>query len=243
MIRISKIYLVDGEEVNVSAEGGSAKEALAIIEQEAETLGPAPRAKAPGPAGTRARRTKAEMDAAKAAQESGAIPPRAEPAHPVGPEPTRVFGTPAQQIPVGPERAGPEPTRVFTNTGRNFAELPASGLGSTVSFAPGAPAPQDAKSVAFEGGPPPAVVEAPSPPPPPDSEEDTLREQINAVMKETIDLHPAWRDAVIAAMHRAAEKHGGDIFRMAAEPLRDVLKGVEEYQRKVREALAGGQRR
>lgn len=235
-IRISKIYVVDGEEVNVSVEGGSAKEALATIEQEAETLGPAPRARAVGPAGTRTRRTKAEMDAAKAAQENGAIPPRAEPAHPVGPEPTRVFGTPAQQVPVGPERVQLPVQGHTINSGQGYSS-------PTASFAPGAPAPQDAKSVAFEGGPPPAVVEAPSPPPPPDSEEDTLREQINAVMKTTIDLHPAWRDAVIAAMHRAAEKHGGDIFRMAAEPLRDVLKGVEEYQRKVREALAGGQRR
>lgn len=225
-IRISKIYVVDGEEVNVSAEGGSAKEAFAIIEQEAETLGPAPRAKAAGPAGTRTRRTKAELDAARVA--AGGVPVGPEPAHPVGPEPTRVFALTGGAV---------------TQSDPRLLTGGAAAQSGPASFAPGAPAPQDAKSVAFEGGPPPAVVEAPSPPPPPDSEEDTLREQINAVMKTTIDQHPAWRDAVIAAMHRAAEKHGGDIFRMAAEPLRDVLKGVEEYERKVRQALAGGQRR
>ena len=216
MIRISKIFVVDGEEINVSAEGGSAKEALAIVEQEAETLGPAPRAGNGGIAKTRARRTKAELEAARAAQEAAVTA-----SHNPTTEPTRVF----------------QPT-----TEPAFhSGIPTTGIPSgPASFAPGAPAPQEAKSVAFEGGPP---VDAPSPPPPPDSEEDTLREKINAVMKETIDLHPAWRDAVIAAMHRAAEKHGGDIFRMAAEPLRDVLKGVEEYQRKVREALASGQRR
>ena len=226
-IRISKIYVVDGEEVNVSAEGGSAKEALAIVEQEAEALGPAPRAKAAGPAGTRVRRTKAELEAAKAAQESEAL--RAD-----------------SQAEVQAAKALPEPARVFTTGGRSFGPDPTAKWPEPTgpaSFASGAPVPQEPKSVAFEGGPPPAVVEAPSPPPPPDSEEDTLRERINAVMNDTIDLHPAWRDAVIAAMHRAAEKHGGDIFRMAADALRDVLRGVEEYQRKVREALAGGQRR
>ena len=224
-IRISKIFVVDGEEINVSAEGGSAKEALAIIEQEAETLGPAPRGAGNGGlAKTRTRRTKAELEAAKAAQEAAPVSTASH--NPtVGPEPARVFAAPTQQLPVQ--------GHTIINPGQGYTS-------PTASFAPGAPAPQEAKSVAFEGGPP---VDAPSPPPPPDSEEDTLREKINAVMKETIDLHPAWRDAVIAAMHRAAEKHGGDIFRMAAEPLRDVLKGVEEYQRKVREALAGGQRR
>lgn len=228
MIRVAKVFVVDGVEINVSAEGGSAREALAIVEGEAESLGAAPRGN--GAPATRTRRTKAELEAAKSAASAPAPAAASLPGPAAGPEPARVFGGPAQQVPVGSENASfPPGTQTV---------LPPNQTTGPASFAPGPAAPQESKSVAFDGPPPPTADAPPSPPPPPDSEEDTLRERINEVMKNTIDLQPAWRDAVTASMHRAAEKHGGDIFRMSAEGLRDVLKGVEDYQKRVREALS-----
>jgi hypothetical protein len=72
MIRVEKHIVVDGQTLKLSAEGGSAKEALAIIEREADDLGAAPSgpngvAPAAVASGKRARRTKAEMEAARAA--------------------------------------------------------------------------------------------------------------------------------------------------------------------------------
>lgn len=234
MIRVSKLIVVDGEELNVSAEGGSAKEALAMVDHEAEALGAAPRAAALAKNGaTRTRRTKAELEAARAAQETPA------PAAP-GPEPARVFAAPVSVVgasyPANSPGQGyapgpspitlPEPGAVFTPSQ------------SGASFAPGPAAPQAEKSVAFDG-PPPPTFDAPSPPPPPPSEEDALRERISAAVNATIELKPAWREAVTAALNTHAGRHGGDVYRMNAAQLGDVLRGVEEYRGKVSDAVRG----
>lgn len=255
-VRVAKVVVVDGVDVNISAEGGSAAEALAIVEREAEDIGAAPDAGATNGAakGSRKRRTRAEMDAARAgaAQQAPNEPPysidmgdkQKAPDRPV--QQQTLPGLPGPAIPAG------EPQRVFQDHGGSQFQPPktegppftppgtASVLPGNAAFAEGPSIPQGGKSVTFEGPPPPAFDGPPSPPPPPQrSEDEDLREKINAKMLETIALQPAWRDHVIQAMHHHADPHGGDIFKMHTDQLRQVLAGVEDYDRKVRDHLAG----
>ena len=167
---LSKIVVVDGVEISVSAEGGSAKEALSIIDAAAEELGAAPApAEGAGKGEGRKRRTKAEMDAARAALAPAAAPgvsPLSGPA-----EPARVFAPPAQTRPE---------TRTEDVVWGEAPALPQEAR--TVGFEPPPAAP------AFE--PPPPVFDAP--PPPVKTMEETLREQIDSEMRATIALQPAW---------------------------------------------------
>src|SRR5579871_2818812 len=73
MIKVSKSFVVDGVDIYIQAEGGSAKEALAIVEAAGEELGAAPPDDTAKGA-KRPRRTKAEMDAAKAAAAANGAP-------------------------------------------------------------------------------------------------------------------------------------------------------------------------
>jgi len=216
---LSKIVVVDGVEISVSAEGGSAKEALSIIDAAAEELGAAPAppegaAKGEG----RKRRTKAEMDAARAALggPANASSTQQNPPLPGPAEPARVFAPPAQ--------ARPE-----TRTGD-------AGWS-------GAPAlPQEVRSVGFE--PPPAgapAFEAPPPSfeaPPVKTIEQTLCEKIDAELKATIALKPEWSEHVHRAFEAAKLPFGVVIANMSAANLQTVLDGVLTYQHKVKEAIA-----
>ena len=214
---LSKIVVVDGVEISVSAEGGSAKEALSIIDAAAEELGAAPAppegaAKGEG----RRRRTKAEMDAARAALAAAGGVERPDPRLPDPAEPARVFAPPAQ--------ARPE-----TRTGD-------AGWS-------GAPAlPQEARSVGFE--PPPAgapAFEAPPPSfeaPPVKTIEQDLCEEIDAELKATIALKPEWSEHVYRAFEAAKLPFGVVIANMSAANLQTVLDGVLTYQHKVKEAIA-----
>src|SRR5208283_5006762 len=99
-------------------------------------------------------------------------------------------------------------------------------------FSAAPPLPQGERSV---------TIDAPSfEAPPPDlapSPEELLREEINAVLKDTIALKPEWKDAVLSAFHRAASPFGGDIFAMGLEGLKSTLTGVKGYQARVQEAV------
>jgi hypothetical protein len=93
--------------------------------------------------------------------------------------------------------------------------------------------------VGFDGPPPflhtdgpPLVVPAP---PPLMSEEDALRAQVDAVVERTIALQPSWADSVRQAWAKACD--GEQMGVMRADRIRQVLHGVEDYERRVQEAL------
>jgi len=225
---LSKIVVVDGVEISVSAEGGSAKEALSIIDAAAEELGAAPAppegaAKGEG----RRRRTKAEMDAARAALASAAGTPVTG-THPLpGPaEPARVFAPP-----------------VHKDEGRIVDGAKGYTTATEDVVWSGAPAlPQEVRSVGFE--PPPAgapAFEAPPPSfeaPPVKTIEQTLCEKIDAELKATIALKPEWSEHVHRAFEAAKLPFGVVIASMSAANLQTVLDGVLTYQHKVKEAIA-----
>jgi hypothetical protein len=260
-VRVGGIWIVDGAEIQILTEGGSAKEAYeALLHEAGELGGVLPGGEAQNgdkPKATRNRRTKAEIDAARAAAvDSGnaALPRQPTPdlpgpaAPPQQPAPMSAFGpgggagpvaapfaAPAQNIPVGPES-------VVLAPGQTRPGDWAPPEGPPVGFTDAPRAPQDGKSVGFGGPPPPFLhtdgppLVAPLPPAPPArSEEDVLRDQVDAVLERTIALQPAWADNVRQAW---AKSCGGEQMGvMRADRLREVLRGVEDYERRVKEAL------
>lgn len=237
MIRVAKIVVVDGAEVQVSAEHESPQTALLAVNAAASALGAAPEAPSSGKKPPN-RRSKAEMDAARAAAAAPAIDRQdggSPPALGAPPADGRVVGTdyaepPASSVLPGP-LPPPEPLRAFAPPADQVATHAAPAM-----WGPEPPVPQVGKQVAFDG-PPPPLPDASPPPPPAMTVEEGLREQIDQTMKRTIDLKPEWRQSVIDAMHHAAGPLGGDIFKMAEAPLRDVLRAVETYEQRVRTTL------
>lgn len=219
-VRVRKVVVVDGAEISIEAEGGSAKEALAAVEHEAEELGAAPSNGAV--AGSRKRRTKAELEAAKTAADS--------PAPYSGPPDQPAMALPPLPQGGGAPFAGPTinhpPGQVVTEGGE------------AVRFSSDPPAPpSEGKSVAFAG--PPPSVGASLPPPPafqPPSEEQDLRAKIDAAVERTIALRPEWRDAVLGNLANAVRPHGGSLSTMSSDVLRAVLRDVEAYEARVVEA-------
>lgn len=211
MIRVAREAVVDGVTYQVSAESDHVESAFHLVGAACDRLGAAPSGKASGATGGVKRRTKAEMEAAKAA---AASPSQGAPllGIPPGVEPMRVFDSPAAFQP-----------------------------SQQVVWDDAPPVPQDGKTVAFDG-PPPPLPEALAPPPvasPPVKSETTLLcEEIDKTMSGTIALNPAWRDYVVQAYHKATSPHGGDIFAMGAAQLREVLRGVQDYDVRVRATLA-----
>ena len=214
MIRIAKEAVVDGVTYQISAEGGSAKEALSIVDAAAEELGAAPAGAAPRAPGARGRRSKAEMEAARAAAAG------------VTPIEQHIEATPASPPLPGPMPPA-APAHVFgPPSGSEFATQP------TVVWADAPVVPQVGKTVGFDGPPPP-----PPEAPPPKSVEETLREEIDATMARTIAMKPEWREAVVRAMHTAAAAHGGDIFHMGEVGLRHVVTATLAYEHRVKAAI------
>lgn len=210
---LSKIVVVDGVEISVSAEGGSAKEALSIIDAAAEELGAAPApAEGAGKGEGRKRRTKVEMDAARAALAPAAAPGGA--ALPGPAEPARVFAPPAS---LRPE------TRTEDVV---WSDAPAL--------------PQEARSVGFE--PPPAGAPAFEPPPPSfeapvPSLEDNYRRLIADAVTATIALEPAWEKTVRDSLAAAVATHGGNLATMTGDNLALVHGKVTAYHKRVEDAV------
>lgn len=246
-VRVAGIYLVDGDEIQILVEGGSAKEAYEALLHEVEEIGGVPAGGEPPAAGAapkkRNRRTKAEMEAARvAATTENAAPPRQPtpelpgPAAPAQPAPISAFApqpfaAPAQQVPVGPELVALPP-------GMSRPGDWAPPAGPPAAFTDDPRVPQDGKTVGFDGPPPPAFNAPPAPPPalPPRSEEDDLRAQIDVVLERTITLQPAWADHVRQQWARAC--NGEQMGVMRADRLRQVLTAVSDYEGRVKEALA-----
>jgi hypothetical protein len=243
MIRIAKVVVIDGAEYQISSEAIDAQTALAAVLAAANTLGAAPDAAAAAQAGgKRPRRTKAEMDAARAAAAGGAtatlpVPPGQVTSVDVTKGGAPAYSSPPTTLP-GPMPPPAEPLRAF-GPPADPATSPPPDAPAVWSDAP--PLPQDSKTVAFDGPPPPLPGEPPAPmppePPPVKTLEETLREQIDTCLKRTIDLQPAWEKSVIENYHKAAAQHGGDIFAMGEAGLRAVIQGVEAYEARVRQAV------
>lgn len=266
-VRVGGIFTVDGSEIQILCEGGSAKEAYAALLGYAEELGgvvaPPEGAANGADKKQRNRRTKAEMDAARTAAVDGgsATPPRQPtpdlpgPAAPAAPmsafsvPPAAPGVTPQNTLPPGtasvlpPNDAAHQPPTnphdvLPPGTARQGDWAPPAG--PPVGFTDDPRAPQDGKAVGFDGPPPflhtdgpPLVVPAP---PPLMSEADLLRDQINAAVERTVALQPAWENSVRQALDKALE--GRQFALMHSDDLRRVLGAVEDYERRVKEALA-----
>jgi hypothetical protein len=241
MIRVARDAVIDGVTYQIAVEVSKPTDALSALESILEELGAAP---GPAPAAAngarRPRRSKEEMAAARAAI-SGAPAQTVDPAVP--PVVTSVSlpatgatsdGSPAYSstpsVLPGPMPPA-EPLRAF---GPPADQVPAATGDVTWSDAP--PVPQDGKTVAFDGPAPPLPDVAPVAPPPPKTVEETLREQIDASLKATIDLNPPWHDGIMQAYHKIIGPQGGDIFQMNEAQLRLSLQGVESYKERVRVA-------
>lgn len=270
-VRVGGIFTVDGSEIQILCEGGSAKEAYAALLGYAEELGgvvaPPENAANGADKKQRNRRTKAEMDAARTAAVDGgsAAPPRQPtpdlpgPAAPAAPmsafstaPPTVVTGGPGATVsapftpvgepyPMGSLPPGPYPTDPIPGV-PSIGVRPgdwAPPAGPPVGFTDDPRAPQDGKAVGFDGPPPLADVSFGAPPPAPPplmSEADLLRDQINAAVERTVALQPAWENSVRQALDKALE--GRQFALMHSDDLRRVLGAVEDYERRVKEALA-----
>lgn len=179
-IRVQQMMIYDGDLIEISAEGGSAKEALAIVREEGENLGCAPYqriengklvigtkplvaagADAP-PSAPRTRRTKAQIEAdEKAAAEAKAAQPITPPAPLAG-----AFDPPAPPLPNAPT--------VTMTSAPPLAEAPAS-VAISAAHAPSAP---------------------PAPPPPP-SPEQQARGDAKAVVDALLASVPdTWHTSV-----------------------------------------------
>ena len=173
MIAISKIVKVDGEDVNITCEGVSAREALELCDAAAEELGAAPPSEAPAGSKKRGRRTKAEMDAARAAAASAGAP--------AGPDPTLPGIMPAPAQVFAPPMTGAQAEAVL----------------STAQFTDAPPLPQGPKTVEF--APPPFEV----PGPPPIDPRDELADRIIATINATTGLAPEWSSYIDANYAKA----------------------------------------
>jgi hypothetical protein len=187
-VRVGGIFVVDGAEVQILTEGGSAKEAYAALLHYAEELGglPAPPEANGADKKQRNRRTKSEMDAARAAAvDSGNAAPPRQPAPdlpgPAQPAPMSAFAPQTQIVPNAglpfPPPAAPPPQDPYVaGVQQRTDALPpgqtrpgdwAPPAGPPVGFTDDAPMRQDGKAVGFDGPPPPLPGAPPAPAPPP----------------------------------------------------------------------------
>lgn len=252
MIRISKICLVDGVEINISAEGGSAKEALSYVENACDELGAAPGG-VPTSGAKRTRRTKAEMEAARTAASELGSPTKMidantmeeikdpEPPHgvPVSYEPSATTLPPTSNFVAQLEKNasvgtttmfGPDPSALFplpSGATAAYENNVITNAGSaTVRVDPAPPLPQGIRSVELE--PPPFEIPTP---------EQNARDGIVATLEETRRLAPQWSKAIEENYTRTVAPFGGDIFAMHLEGLDATLKGVASYRDRVKAHL------
>jgi len=242
-IRISKICLVDGVEINVSAEGGSAKEALSYVENACDELGAAPGGVA---ATKRSRRTKAEMEAARTAAAIPSPPTKMidantmeeikdpEPPYvvPVSYEPSATILPPTSNLVAQLEKNASLGTTTMFGGDDVGSGLPFPARETVVTLAPDASLPQGVRSVELE--PPP--FDEPKLTPPPDPRLD-LQNGIISTLEETRRLAPQWSKAIEENYVRTAAPFGGDIFAMSLEGLDVTLKAVVSYRDRVKAHL------
>lgn len=205
-VTVARVFLVDGVEVQVQCEGGSAKEAYVYVQQAAEELGAAPNgpSEAAADKAKRKRRTKAEI----AADEATAA------------------GKPEVQVPAalpaGVVHAFPTPTPYPGQPGVAFTDDPPVPLGhSEVALAPGGPPPFS--------GPPPAPYAAP--PPPVLTPEQQKRLDVQAAIDHLLESVPdTWRASVGQTVGSLITQQGGAIDKMSMGKLDALLGGVKQYQ-------------
>lgn len=211
-IRVSRILTIDAIPYEVSVEAGSVKEALGFLEHIADDAGaaPEPAAKAPG---KRGRRTKAEMEAAKA---SAATAGQAAPAEQIS--------QPSQQQELGHVFGPPNGHAQTPEAPVGFVQGP---LQDFAAHAVGlAPAPQ---------------IEAPAPPT--IDIVTGLRNDVRREYDAILARVPAmWRDPVNGAFTALVAKQGASFEALSSDSLRTLLTDLQQYGQRCDEALRGGPR-
>lgn len=207
MVKVERVYVVDGMDTGISYEAGSAKEALAFITAAAEELGAAPRSGAvrvtaggEAPGTGRVRRTKEQIAADEAAAKAKAqMPPN---------------------LPPGVQHAFPGPhTGAAANNPQFFQD--------TTTSAPFSPPPaqlrHDIPPVSQQGGvsvsgPPAPSFAPPAPFAPPPGPDQQARSEARAVVDHLMGSIPdAWKESIRATVHGFIDKHGGVPIEMMIE--------------------------
>ncbi len=207
-IIVTRVYKIDGILTEITASGGSAKEALAIVIDAADELGAAP-AGIPGaaaesakPADKRVRRTKAEIEADEAKARAANTPPALPPTLP-----------PMNQV--------------FPPEGQPPLPFPAPGMAPTapaVALSSAPPAPLGQHSVTLSAPP------APAAPPIMSLEEIARAELSSAITKLYGSVPQGWMPSVQGNVKSFLDANGGDVNAMTAAQAKAAEALVAGYQ-------------
>ena len=215
-VAVSRIYLIDGVETNITAEGDNAQAALRNLERAAEELGAAPGA----------------LPLTATAKNKGGRPKKDAPA--ATPEPE------APQLPAGAAEAFAPPQLSFPTVAQPAAatitatETVTVKLTEDVGLVPSTPA---APAPTFA---PPPAFNLPPPMPPLDPRV-LLRGQAEGVQSDIIKLvqtkQPGWLDQIAQTLSGIVVNNGGSLQTATEPQLREVLAQFSQYDAQVRSAL------
>ena len=228
-VAVSRIYLIDGVETNITTEGDNAQAALRNLERAAEELGAAPGA-LPLTAPPKGKGGRPKKDAA--------APPEPEaPQLPAGA--ADAFAPPQLPFPSGSATpVFPPATATITVTETATVKLtdapPVNLDASHVGLVPSTPA---APAPTFA---PPPAFNLPPPMPPLDPRV-LLRGQVDGVHSDIIKLvqakNPAWLDQIAQTLSAIVANNGGSVQTATEPQLREMLSQFAQYDAQVRSAL------
>ena len=222
---VSRIYLIDGVETNITAEGDNAQAALRNLERAAEELGAAPGA-LPLTATAKSKGGRPKKDAPAATPEPEA------PQLPAGA--AEAFAPPQLSFPTVAQPAAATITATETVTVKLTEDPPVNFAASHVGLVPSTPA---APAPTFA---PPPAFNLPPPMPPLDPRV-LLRGQAEGVQSDIIKLvqtkQPGWLDQIAQTLSGIVVNNGGSLQTATEPQLREVLAQFSQYDAQVRSAL------